>query len=234
MSLILPRLPVYYYEITGRRTRLHYCLSHDDLRRLVADQAASEEAVQDYPDGVEIEVDEEAFAQFRKEYSLRHPVLPLLKERLTRGAQYAEYFETRNLVHDRMVPYLLWATFDAFLRQISVWKPTVWETGYLDARSLETTAVKRVLPTVVEMIAVMAGWPREPIDWPWLFLLEDPSAWEGIESRDFRDALAERLAQAAIPEVAPQRPLKEQEWCRVEMAGEMPAAEVFARFQKGN
>ncbi|MEM7145317.1 MAG: hypothetical protein AAF591_09290 [Verrucomicrobiota bacterium] len=76
MKISLPAEPVYYYERSKGKTRLFYFIPPNELEHLVASGEVSEQAVTDYPDGVDLGCTEWDFAEFEDIYGYRPPFDP--------------------------------------------------------------------------------------------------------------------------------------------------------------
>ena len=76
MQISVPKEPTYYYEITGKGKRLLYWIPGDILKSMVAQGRANKSILQDFPDGVDIKVTKEDFADFERKYALKLDVDP--------------------------------------------------------------------------------------------------------------------------------------------------------------
>ena len=76
MQISVPLEPTYYYEITGKGKRLLYWIPGDVLKSMVAQGRANKSILQDFPDGVDIKVTKEDFADFERKYGLKLGVDP--------------------------------------------------------------------------------------------------------------------------------------------------------------
>jgi len=76
MKISVPKEPTYYYEITGKGKRLLYWIPGDTLKSMVAQGRANESILKDFPDGVDVKVTKEDFADFGTKYGLKLDVDP--------------------------------------------------------------------------------------------------------------------------------------------------------------
>jgi len=76
MKLSVPLAPVYYFELTPRGPRLLYYLPRGRLAGLVRKREVRNEALLDFPYGLEVEVSEEEFGLIREEYGFTPPLSP--------------------------------------------------------------------------------------------------------------------------------------------------------------
>lgn len=76
MQIRLPKEPTYYYEITGKGKRLLYWIPGDVLKSMIAQGRANKSILTDFPDGVDIKVTKEDFADFERKYGLKLDVDP--------------------------------------------------------------------------------------------------------------------------------------------------------------
>ena len=77
MAICSPREPVYYYECSAGGFRLVYFVPPDDLRQLYGANKISEQALQDFPDGVDLGCTEADFRDFEELYGWRPAADPV-------------------------------------------------------------------------------------------------------------------------------------------------------------
>jgi hypothetical protein len=70
MKISVPEVPTYYYEISGKNRRLLYWLPRKVLTNMVEQGKADKSILVDFPDGVDIKVGEDEFADFQRTYDL--------------------------------------------------------------------------------------------------------------------------------------------------------------------
>jgi hypothetical protein len=88
MRIIVPAQRVYYYECTGQSTRLFYYLPPRELKKIVTKQQLSLQIIEDYPDGIEIEVSIEESEQYYAEYGIYFIHNPILLDLAFNVARY--------------------------------------------------------------------------------------------------------------------------------------------------
>ena len=76
MKISIPKEPTYYYEITGKGKRLLYWIPGDVLKSMVAQGRADKSILMDFPDGVDVKVTKDDFADFERKYALKLNVDP--------------------------------------------------------------------------------------------------------------------------------------------------------------
>jgi hypothetical protein len=76
MRISMPREPVFYYECSAGDFRLVYFLPAGHLKNLLRRRRISEQAVSDFPDGVDIGCTEADFDDFEQLYGWRPPLDP--------------------------------------------------------------------------------------------------------------------------------------------------------------
>lgn len=76
MKISVPKEPTYYYEITGKGKRLLYWIPGDTLKSMVAQGRADKAILDDFPDGVDVKVTKEDFADFGTKYGLKLDIDP--------------------------------------------------------------------------------------------------------------------------------------------------------------
>jgi hypothetical protein len=78
MKLSVPINRAYYFEITPRSVRLIYFVPRKELSALVRQRVLREEALQDFPYGLEVEVSDSEFRLVHEEYGFVTPLPPRL------------------------------------------------------------------------------------------------------------------------------------------------------------
>ncbi len=73
MSIEVPDEQVYYYECSAGSFRLVCFIPFAELQSLAAAERIKEEALRDFPDGLDLDCTEPDFAEFEKSYGYRHP-----------------------------------------------------------------------------------------------------------------------------------------------------------------
>lgn len=76
MKMELPEEATYYYECTGKKTRLLYWIPKNVLKDMVNKGEAKKAILRDYPLGLDIKVSQDVFDEFRKKYGLVLDVVP--------------------------------------------------------------------------------------------------------------------------------------------------------------
>ena len=76
MATCLPSEPVYHYECSAGSFRLVYFIPRERLEELQASDLVSEDALLDFPDGVDLGCTEPDFADFEAEYGWRPDASP--------------------------------------------------------------------------------------------------------------------------------------------------------------
>jgi len=71
MEVVSPSESVYYYECSHGRFRLTYFIPHDELQRLHSGERISSQALEDFPDGVDLGCTEADFDVFEQTYGFR-------------------------------------------------------------------------------------------------------------------------------------------------------------------
>jgi len=92
MSVSVPRERCYYYECSHGNVRLTYYIPPDILENLVKKGKLSEQALTDFPDGVDLDCTEPDFNEFRKTYGLS----PEYKADELQNAFYAIFSSTKG------------------------------------------------------------------------------------------------------------------------------------------
>ena len=92
MPIKSPNERVYYYECSYGTFRLTYYIPYEDLEKLCKEGKISEQALIDFPDGVDLRVGETDYMDFKKSYGYRPEVDP----ELARSLFYTIYSSTKN------------------------------------------------------------------------------------------------------------------------------------------
>ena len=92
MPIKSPNERVYYYECSYGTFRLTYYIPYGDLEKLSKEGKISEQALEDFPDGVDLRVGETDYMDFQKSYGYRPEVDPELAKSLF----YTIYSSTKN------------------------------------------------------------------------------------------------------------------------------------------
>ncbi len=71
MAIASPSQPVYYYEVSAGRFRLVYFIPPEELERLHGEDLISAEALEDFPDGVDLDCTTPDFNEFDELYGYR-------------------------------------------------------------------------------------------------------------------------------------------------------------------
>ncbi|MHC4429096.1 MAG: hypothetical protein ACYS0D_10925 [Planctomycetota bacterium] len=83
---------MYYYECSGGSFRLVYFIPPDRLRQLREEDRISRQALEDFPDGVDLDCTEPDFHEFEELYGYRPPMAPEALQR----AFFAIFSATRE------------------------------------------------------------------------------------------------------------------------------------------
>ena len=92
MPIKSPNERVYYYECSYGTFRLTYYIPIGDLEKLCKEGKISEQALIDFPDGVDLRVGETDYTDFKESYGYRPEVDPELAKNLF----YTIYSSTKN------------------------------------------------------------------------------------------------------------------------------------------
>ena len=92
MPIKSPNERVYYYECSYGTFRLTYYIPIGDLEKLSKEGKISEQALEDFPDGVDLRVGETDYLDFKESYGYRPEVDPELAKSLF----YTIYSSTKN------------------------------------------------------------------------------------------------------------------------------------------
>lgn len=133
MSVAIPQEPCYYFECSAGRTRLSYFIPAGELRRLRRANKISAAAIDDFPDGIDLDCTEPDFASFEADYQYR----PKHSAEALRNAFLAIFSSTAG-----------WETFRG--------------TGLIAADELESRIpeVARAVPEAVPEAASVAAEPE--------------------------------------------------------------------------
>ena len=78
MPITIPADSVYYYEVTARSTRLFLWMPRAYLELIVSKNNVAKEILEDYPDGIDIEISEVTFEELSERYNFEIGVNPHL------------------------------------------------------------------------------------------------------------------------------------------------------------
>ena len=90
--MAIPNESVYYYECSNGSFRLSYFIPPQELSRLSQEKRISPDALQDFPDGVDLGCTEADFDEFEKAYDYRMPQDP--------HALRSAFFAVLSTTHD--------------------------------------------------------------------------------------------------------------------------------------
>jgi len=74
MPIKTPKERAFYYEITNLRDRLIYWIPKEDLKDMEKNGKMSKQLLEDYPFGLDVEVYQDLFDEFKKKYRLEIPI----------------------------------------------------------------------------------------------------------------------------------------------------------------
>jgi len=82
MSIISPKERVYYYECSYGKFRLTYFIPHSELKKLPINAQIKEKLLIEYPDGIDLRVEETDYSDFKKTYGYRPPINPEVAQKI--------------------------------------------------------------------------------------------------------------------------------------------------------
>ena len=135
----VPAEPVYYYECSRGEFRLLYFIPSNELERLADGGECAQQALADYPDGVDLTCSESHFSDFKETYGYRPKHDP---EDLC-NAFYALWTSTKDWHDGTISGFLPAKVIEEHLTQISLATPTTRSVPRAKPRRVEASVQDR-------------------------------------------------------------------------------------------
>ena len=234
-QIALPKLPVYYFERTGRGERLLYCIPAGHLRRLVESGAAKRAILRDYPDGVDIEVSRQSFQLFATDYDFHHPFdasaiwdgFEIMLRRAHKSDDFRGCLYVKSSVLEKFT-----AAFDRALKELKISRLSEIDLEQNLVATQDRFAeslLSRSNTQRVRQPYSKQGPPKAKRQPSWRDLWAQSRLTERV-----KEQVARRLSDQPLSKTHPQLPLDQQPWTRVEVTDGVSPLALFIQVQKGS